>query len=458
MGQQASTALNFCCTACSVCPCCSRSDYSPLDTLGIMDDPPHPKTHSGSDYQSNGLNPNHVPNHPSLESLDHLDDTMTHRDERTKFRAFVIAYNKQYGYLLLRAFKKGKGLHHQLPGGHLDKSEMVGVSFEEAAKRAALRELYEETGLKVDGERLKFLKLGIKNRVYFQLLLTMEDSLHHDAEYDEISNLTISLQEDQEFYLKISHEHNGFVFEKDIGTAIQMIQQHSGGKNSEALTVYAQKAKHEKRSRSRTYSNSTSKSHKKSVSRRKSSSSSSSSGGRKRKRKKRTKEDTKQSPRGSPKGNPQGNPKGNPKGSPRGNPKVSLKDNGSESPKAVKSMKTTKSMESPKSVKKHSVESIGSMKSVEAMDTQKGNESKSMDTEAGTAMESKGLKTDKSTKSVKSESVESKDADKSLESVQTTQSTKSEKVPKVTVVDEQVDESKENDPASKMQTVVLGTK
>merc|ERR1719474_15305 len=60
----------------------------------------------------------------------------------------------------------------------------------------------------------------------------MDDSLHHDAEYDEISSLSTSMREDQEFYLKISAEHNGFEFERNIETAIQMIQAHSGGKTA----------------------------------------------------------------------------------------------------------------------------------------------------------------------------------------------------------------------------------
>ena len=183
-----------------------------------------------------------------------LSSSVAH-DEKTKFRSFIIAYNKHYGYLLLRAYKKSKGLHHQLPGGHIDKCELHGHSFEEAAKMAAKRELFEETGLNIkDESRLKYLKLGIKNRVYFQLLLKDEDSLHHTINKQQ---LTKSLNDKQEFYLKLSVEHNAFQFEKDISKAIEMISQHSGGKNSDALDVYAQKAKHE-RKRSRSNSNSTS--------------------------------------------------------------------------------------------------------------------------------------------------------------------------------------------------------
>ena len=161
-------------------------------------------------------------------------------------------------------------MHHQLPGGHIDKSELCGNSFAEAAKMAAKRELFEETGLKIeDDSRLKFLKLGIKNRVYFQLLLNSKDSLK--GKYD-ILELSQSLKEDQDFFVKLSSEHNGFEFEMDIGKAIKMICQHSGGKNSDALSVYASKAKHErKRSVSRSISKSESKQKKKDKKKKKSS-------------------------------------------------------------------------------------------------------------------------------------------------------------------------------------------
>eukprot|EP00483_Globobulimina_turgida_P002213 UN02215 len=195
----------------------------------------------GVDYQSNGIFNNAKNDNDNENKIDDNNIVKKHSDERTKFRAFVIAYSKQYGYLLLRCYKKGKDLHYQLPGGHIDKSELHACSFEEAAKIAAKRELFEETGLNVDDSRLKFLKLGIKNRVYFQLLLRETDSL------SVCDNTTKSLNDAQEFYLQLSGEHNGFEFEKDINKAITMIQKHSGGKNSDALTKYAKRAKHEKK-------------------------------------------------------------------------------------------------------------------------------------------------------------------------------------------------------------------
>merc|ERR1712176_1295835 len=117
-------------------------------------------------------------------------------------------------------------------------------------------------GLKIeDDTRLKSLKLGIKNRVYFQLQLDAKDSLKGTYQMSELNE---SLKENQDFYLKLSSEHNGFEFEMDIDKAIKMICQHSGGKNSEALSLYAGKAKHErKKSVSRSVSKSESKRNKK---------------------------------------------------------------------------------------------------------------------------------------------------------------------------------------------------
>eukprot|EP01084_Bolivina_argentea_P086911 157040_1 len=163
-----------------------------------------------------------------------------HSDESSKFRSFVIAYDQRYGYLLLSAYKKKKGVHYQLPGGHIDKSELNSYSLEEASKIAANRELFEETGIKItDMSRLIYLNFGIKNRTYFGLLLDETDSLNNKN--------TKSLDDTQHFYLKLSHEHTGFIFEKDIKKAIVMIKQHSGGKNSEALAMCAKMMKKNKK-------------------------------------------------------------------------------------------------------------------------------------------------------------------------------------------------------------------
>ena len=63
--------------------------------------------------------------------------------QRTEKRSFIFAIHPTHGLLLLRAYKKKKGTHHQLPGGRVDAEELA---FEDAHRRAAARELREETG------------------------------------------------------------------------------------------------------------------------------------------------------------------------------------------------------------------------------------------------------------------------------------------------------------------------
>ena len=38
-------------------------------------------------------------------------------------KAFILARHPAQGLLLLKAFKKRKGLHHQLPGGRVDEGD-----------------------------------------------------------------------------------------------------------------------------------------------------------------------------------------------------------------------------------------------------------------------------------------------------------------------------------------------
>ena len=67
-------------------------------------------------------------------------------------RAFVIAFHRDLGVLLLRAHKKRKGDHYQLPGGRVDAAEIETHGLE--------RELFEETGLRVDRARLAPVRDG----------------------------------------------------------------------------------------------------------------------------------------------------------------------------------------------------------------------------------------------------------------------------------------------------------
>eukprot|EP01083_Nonionella_stella_P015972 44663_1 len=177
--------------------------------------------------------------------LEHKQSTkMLRNDEsdvKTKYRAFVIVYCKGYGYLLLRSYKKKNsppGEHHQLPEGRTS-SMVEGL---EAAREAAKRELFEETGLNIDTYRFHHLNLDIKDRYFFELILDATESLDRFHEYpykETVIELEKSLNDKQEFYLKLSKEHNGFVFEKNVYKAMHMVKLHSGGECSKALKMYA---------------------------------------------------------------------------------------------------------------------------------------------------------------------------------------------------------------------------
>lgn len=143
----------------------------------------------------------------------------------TAARGFILAWNQPRGFLLLKCNKKaGKGVHFQVPGGHVDpsvdirttavtlaatssaatqqsqtgtaiSSEIVGhtvsdpsrtFSTEDLARIAAARELWEETGIDVRTELQRLVPLsdlGVgplkKNRYYFFLEVT--DSLMEQA-------------------------------------------------------------------------------------------------------------------------------------------------------------------------------------------------------------------------------------------------------------------------------------
>ena len=141
-------------------------------------------------------------------------------------RGFIFAVHPTHGLLLLRAYKKKKGVHHQLPGGRVDAEEL---EYEDAHRRAAARELREETGIAIEPARLKDTAVRRKNREYFFLELRDADGAGPDRDHAAAEN---------PFTLALSGEHTGFTFERDLAKAEDMIRLHSGGENALALRAW----------------------------------------------------------------------------------------------------------------------------------------------------------------------------------------------------------------------------
>ena len=146
--------------------------------------------------------------------------------QRTEKRSFIFAIHPKHGLLLLRAYKKKKGVHHQLPGGRVDAEELA---FEDAHRRAAARELREETGIAIEPARLKDTAVRRKTREYFFLELRDADGAGPDRDHAAAEN---------PFTLALSGEHTGFTFERDLAKAENMIRLHSGGENALALRAW----------------------------------------------------------------------------------------------------------------------------------------------------------------------------------------------------------------------------
>jgi uncharacterized membrane protein YidH (DUF202 family)/8-oxo-dGTP pyrophosphatase MutT (NUDIX family) len=163
---------------------------------------------------------------------------MSHEDTRTSLRGFVVARHPRHGVLLLQADKAKKGgLHYQLPGGHVDRAELETFGAARAAKVAAARELFEETGIDVRARlgRLERLDAEVADggkRSFFLMDLSDADGVGGTA---RALLLTPRHSPVIAFTLTISHEHTGFAFEPSLEKAADMVQKHSGGYCSAAL-------------------------------------------------------------------------------------------------------------------------------------------------------------------------------------------------------------------------------
>ncbi len=108
----------------------------------------------------------------------------------------------------------------------MDYSSSSCTAFEDAHRRAAARELREETGIDVPPARLMDTAVRRKNREYFFLELRDADGAGPDRDHANAEN---------PFTLALSGEHTGFTFERDLAKAEDMIRLHSGGENALAL-------------------------------------------------------------------------------------------------------------------------------------------------------------------------------------------------------------------------------
>ncbi|GKZ00116.1 hypothetical protein MPSEU_000965700 [Mayamaea pseudoterrestris] len=168
------------------------------------------------------------------------------------YRGFIFVIHETHGLLLLHCTRKlSKGPHFQTPGGHLDEQEFIkaAVKFANdrdaqllwAARSAAARELYEETGMDVRSslERIqpvtlhtkssKKLDNELKNRLFFKLVINDSDFLATGVA--PLGSIGMHLK------LKLSQEHQGYQFVSDPSAAADMLQQHSGSKVTEALKM-----------------------------------------------------------------------------------------------------------------------------------------------------------------------------------------------------------------------------
>jgi len=180
------------------------------------------------------------------------------------YRAFVFASHPAYGMILLHCTrKKRKPPHFQCPGGHVDQEDFVQASgllgqnldrtspelLNLAGQIGAARELHEETGIDArkdldrlepvrlrasdNGDRDSELENELKGRLFFRLTLA-------DSDFIPGGNYTAMNGVSPDLKLRLSHEHQGFIFEPDPKDAPRQLLLHSGGKVSKALEMALQ--------------------------------------------------------------------------------------------------------------------------------------------------------------------------------------------------------------------------
>ncbi|OII77962.1 NUDIX family protein [Cryptosporidium andersoni] len=159
------------------------------------------------------------------------------------FKAFVIVKHSKYGYLVLKsASDKSKKLGQcELPGGRLEENDFVGESDQtKIFQRAAARELFEETGIDVryNMQRLiKFENTRIPRKWQFFYLEINDDDLNNILKSHYDKNYIKKSSSGEGSILRLSSEHDSFMFIKDLKEAAKSIQRHSQGVCSKALIL-----------------------------------------------------------------------------------------------------------------------------------------------------------------------------------------------------------------------------
>eukprot|EP00984_Skeletonema_dohrnii_P010215 scaffold3992_cov141-Skeletonema_dohrnii-CCMP3373.AAC.2 len=224
--------------------------------------------HSSSSTQIIITTQQHNNNPTNMSDLNH---DYTNDD----YRAFLFGQHPIHGLLLLYCSrKKKKPPHFQAPGGHVDKEDFDAAlarlqdttisssSVDEdsshpllllACKIGAARELYEETGIDLRNDLHRFQPVQLrrskkdglfttscvlKHRLFFRVCFTDDDFVTQG--FDSMVALGISQSMNTEapmLMLKLSEEHQGFLFEPDPRRAVDLLVQHSGGKVSTALDM-----------------------------------------------------------------------------------------------------------------------------------------------------------------------------------------------------------------------------
>tara|TARA_A100001015_G_C14990115_1_gene713503 strand:+ start:1382 stop:1777 length:396 start_codon:yes stop_codon:yes gene_type:complete len=119
-------------------------------------------------------------------------------------RAHCIIFNNDKGFLILLKKKEKKGIYHQILSG--------GVENEESFIETIIREIKEEINITISKDRLELL-FKENNRAFYYL---------------NVNNLEVN-------NLRLSNEHIGYGFVKNINLVPELTINQSAGEVSEIL-------------------------------------------------------------------------------------------------------------------------------------------------------------------------------------------------------------------------------